>query len=74
LVKQVRRADFRFRINERFLCVYDFGDAWHPKCESSSACRWTMQPSILIALAAVAERPRKIAAVDIHGAAGTLAN
>jgi hypothetical protein len=26
--KQVRLADFRFRINERFLYEYDFGDAW----------------------------------------------
>jgi hypothetical protein len=26
--KQVRLADLRFRINERFLYEYDFGDAW----------------------------------------------
>jgi hypothetical protein len=26
--KQVRLADFRFRINERFRYEYDFGDAW----------------------------------------------
>src|SRR5450755_1193208 len=26
--KQVRLADFRFRINERFLYEYDLGDAW----------------------------------------------
>ena len=26
--KQVRLADFRFRLKERFLYEYDFGDAW----------------------------------------------
>jgi hypothetical protein len=26
--KQVRLADFRFRINERFVYEYDFGDTW----------------------------------------------
>jgi hypothetical protein len=27
--KQVRVADFRFRLRERFLYEYDFGDYWH---------------------------------------------
>ena len=27
-MQQVRLADFRFRINERFVYEYDFGDTW----------------------------------------------
>jgi hypothetical protein len=46
--KQVRLADFRFRINERFLYEYDFGDTWQHevRIEESAAGRYRRLSSL----------------------------
>ena len=64
--KQVRLADFRFRINERFLYEYDFGDAWQHEVRIEERLPLDDTGVYPRCIGGRRQAPRKIAAVPWH--------